>query len=247
MPLVHIQESFEIVNGGATYNLDANTNTTIYRVFSSGAVTPVGNHSFTISTAAYEGLNFTFRYLANATLNSPVTISFFGTTMPSTLGTKNCTVSAYYNGASWDVQFIPDLDQNGTLPYDVLPPDESFTAVNAFGGASPAFANVNYSSSGTVALGFRKRGDKRIEFRGTVTDAAGTNAQLFTLPAGYRPGRDKKYIIGGENTSSGLAIQVTLTINGTTSGTPGQVNIAGLPSAPCKIYFDGFVAFREDE
>jgi hypothetical protein len=248
MPLVHIQESFEIVNGGATYNLDANTNTTIYRVFSSGAVTPVGNHSFTISTAAYEGLNFTFRYLANATLNSPVTISFFGITLPSTLGNKNCTISAYYNGASWDVQFIPDLDQTGTLPYDVLPPDETFTGVNAFGGASPAFANTNYSSSGTVALGFRLRGDKRVEFRGVVNSAAGVNSQLFTLPAAYRSGRDKTYPFTVRNVTDSAWETMTLTINGTTSGTPGQVEVSGLTgSKNYKIYFDSFVAYRIDE
>ena len=248
MPLVHIQESFEIVNGGATYNLDANTNTTIYRVFSSGAVTPVGNHSFTISTAAYEGLNFTFRYLANATLNSPVTISFFGITMPSILGTKNCTISAYYNGASWDVQFIPDLDQTGTLPYDVLPQDESFTAVNAFGGASPAFGNADYTSSGTTALGFRLRGDKRIEFRGVVNSAAGVNSQLFTLPAGYRSGRDKTYPFTVRNVTDSAWETMTLTINGTTSGTPGQVEVSGLTGAKnYKIYFDSFVAYRIDE
>ena len=246
MPLIKKQESFEIVSGSNTFNLDVESRTTSYRIFSSAPVTPVGNHSFAVSGTPVEGMTFTFRYLADATLNSPVVISIFGSTMPSVLGNKNHTITAYYDGASWDVQFVPDLDQTGTLPYDVLPADESFTAVNAFGGASPAFADVDYSSSGTVALGFRKRGDKRIEFRGTVTSAAGVNAQLFTLPADYRPGRDKKYIIGGEISSSGAALQVILTINGTTSGTPGQVNIAGLTVAS-KIFFDGFVAFREDE
>jgi hypothetical protein len=248
MPLVHIQESFEIVNGGAVYVLDTETKTTIYRIFSTGSVTPVGTHSFTVSKATYEGLNFTFRYLANATLNSPVNITFFGTNMPRTLSNKNCTISAYHNGTSWDVQFIPDLDQTGTLPYDVLPPDESFTAVNAFGGASPAFANADYTSSGTTALGFRLRGDKRIEFRGVVDSAAGVNSQLFTLPAGYRSGRDKTYPFTVRNVTDSAWETMTLTINGTTSGTPGQVEVSGLTAAKnYKIYFDSFVAYRIDE
>jgi len=248
MPLVNIQESYEIVNAGAVYTLNAETPTTIYRIFSSGAVTPVGNHSFTISGAPFKGLQFTFRYLANATLNSPVTISLFGFTMPSTLGNKSHTITAYYDGTSWDVQFVPDLDQTGTLPYDVLPPDETFTGVNAFGGASPAFANADYTSSGTTALAFRKRGDKRIEFRGVVDSAAGVNSQLFTLPAGYRSGRDKTYPFTVRNVTDSAWETMTLTINGTTSGTPGQVEVSGLTAGKnYKIYFDSFVAYREDE
>jgi hypothetical protein len=168
--------------------------------------------------------------------------------MPRTLGNKNCTISAYHNGTSWDVQFIPDLDQTGTIPYDVLPLDESFTAVNAFGGASPAFANADYTSSGTTALGFRLRGDKRVEFRGVVNSAAGVNSQLFTLPAAYRSGRDKTYPFTVRNVTDSAWETMTLTINGTTSGTPGQVEVSGLTgSKNYKIYFDSFVAYRIDE
>lgn len=248
MPFVNIQESFEIVNGGNIFNLYVDSSVTEYRIFSTGAVTPVGNHSFNASGTPEEGTKFVFRYLANATLNSPVVISLFGFTMPSVLGDKNHTITAYYDGASWDVQFVPDLDQTGTLPYDVLPADESFTAVNAFGGASPAFANADYTSSGTTALGFRLRGDKRLEFRGTVNSAAGVNSQLFTLPSGYRSGRDKTYPFSVYNVTDTQWETMTLTINGTTSGTPGQVEVSGLTSLKnYKIYFDSFVAYRIDE
>ena len=248
MPLIKKQESFEIVSGGNTFNLDVESRTTLYRIFSSAPVTPVGNHSFAVSGTPVEGMTFTFRYLANATLNSPVVISIFGSTMPSVLGNKNHTITAYYDGAAWDVQFIPDLDQTGTLPYDVLPPDETFTAVNAFGGSAPAFANADYTSSGTTALGFRLRGDKRLEFRGVVNSAAGVNSQLFTLPAGYRSGRDKTYPFTVRNVTDSAWETMTLTINGTTSGTPGQVEVSGLTGAKnYKMYFDSFVAYRIDE
>jgi len=248
MPLIKKQESFEIVSGGNTFNLDVESRTTSYRIYSSAPVTPVGNHSFTVSGTPVEGMTFTFRYLADATLNSPVVISIFGSTMPSVLGNKNHTITAYYDGASWDVQFVPDLDQTGTLPYDVLPPDETFTAVNAFGGSAPAFANADYTSSGTTALGFRLRGDKRLEFRGVVNSAAGVNSQLFTLPAGYRSGRDKTYPFTVRNVTDSAWETMTLTINGTTSGTPGQVEVSGLTGAKnYKIYFDSFVAYRIDE
>ena len=248
MPLIKKQESFEIVSGGNTFNLNVESRTTSYRIYSSAPVTPVGNHSFTPTGTAVEGMTFTFRYLADATLNSPVVISIFGTTMPSVLGDKTHTITAYYDGAAWDVQFVPDLDQTGTLPYDVLPSDEGFTAVNAFGGAAPAFANPDYTSSGTTALGFRLRGDKRLEFRGTVNSAAGVNSQLFTLPSGYRSGRDKTYPFSVYNVTGTAWETMTLTINGTTSGTPGQVEISGLDGASnYKIYFDSFVAYRIDE
>ena len=248
MPFINIQESFEIVNGGNIFNLDVQSSVTEYRIFSTGSVTPVGNHSFNALGTPLQGTKFVFRYLANATLNSPVTISLFGFTMPSTLGNKSHTITAYYDGTSWDVQFVPDLDQTGTLPYDVLPPDETFTGVNAFGGASPAFANADYTSSGTTALAFRKRGDKRIEFRGVVNSAAGVNSQLFTLPAGYRSGRDKTYPFTVRNVTDSAWETMTLTINGTTSGTPGQVEVSGLTGAKnYKMYFDSFVAYRIDE
>jgi len=248
MPLIKKQESFEIVSGGNTFNLDVESRTTSYRIYSSAPVTPVGNHSFSESGTPVEGMTFTFRYLADATLNSPVVISFFGTTMPSVLGDKNHTITAYYDGTNWDVQFVPDLDQAGTIPSDVLPQDEGFTAVNPFGGASPAFANADYTSSGTTALGFKLRGDNRVEFRGTVDSAAGVNSQLFTLPSDYHSGRDKTYPFPVYNVTGTAWETMTLTINGSTSGTPGQVEVSGLDGASnYKIYFDGFIAYKVGE
>lgn len=245
MPFSHIEETFEIVNAGAVYILDTEGYTSMYRIYSTGSVTPVGTHSFAVSKATYAGLSFTFRYLADATLNAPVNITFFGTNMPRTLANKNCTITAYHNGTSWDVQFVPDLDQTGTIPSDVLPQDESFTAVNAFGGLSPAFANTDYTSSGTTALGFKLRGDNRVEFRGTVDSAAGVNSQLFTLPSDYHSGRDKTYPFPVYNVTTPGWETMTLTINGSTSGTPGQVEVSGLDgSSNYKIYFDGFIAYK---
>jgi len=95
-----------------TYGIDPSNNIDYYILTSDGAVTLTNNIAISISpssgTKAVTGDTVHLKYSCNVTLGI-YTFTIFGRTVPSHLANKDFLVDAYFDGASWNVVFIPSV------------------------------------------------------------------------------------------------------------------------------------------
>jgi len=110
MPIEFIRKESEILAAGGTVSFDSTELVDQYIIVSTGAVTLLANQAFTYTGAISAGMLFKFEYTANIDAGAN-TITFFGETMPDSLTDKECEITAYYNGTTWDVKFIPSINE----------------------------------------------------------------------------------------------------------------------------------------
>ena len=84
-----------------------------------GAATLSSNSTIQSIGTPILGTTFRFNYIANIDLNG-YTITIFGETMPSTLADKSHSISATWNGSSWDVTFQASMDENASIPKEAV-------------------------------------------------------------------------------------------------------------------------------
>lgn len=109
MPTLEYQKQLSLTSGGGTHNLPVSDSNTAYHITSSGSVTLAGSWTIQSSGTPYAGHKYFFNYAASITLGGNQ-INFFGTNMPQALVNQKCVVVAYYDGATWSVNFLPTAD-----------------------------------------------------------------------------------------------------------------------------------------
>ena len=117
MPIQNNVQEITITSLGGTVNLDVNSLITLYII--DGAATLSSNSTIQSIGTPILGTTFRFNYIANIDLNG-YTITIFGETMPSTLADKSHNISATWNGSSWDVTFQASMDENGSIPKELI-------------------------------------------------------------------------------------------------------------------------------
>jgi hypothetical protein len=117
MPILNTTQIITLTAGGGTENLDVLGQPSLYVV--QGTATLTSNWTIQPTGTPLQGTEFVFRYEANIDLDGN-TITVFGTTMPETVVDKSHNISAYWDGANWEVNFTPDLDEAGSIPLSVV-------------------------------------------------------------------------------------------------------------------------------
>ena len=62
---------------------------------------------------------YNFRYQAEIDLDGN-DITIFGKVLPTNLSDKTHVISCYYNGTSWEVDFLIDVTEDNSLPFSVI-------------------------------------------------------------------------------------------------------------------------------
>ena len=117
MPIIHSTEEITLTAGGGTLNLDTTLPVRFYIV--KGTATLTSNWTIQPSGTAVEGMVYEFKYEADINLNGN-TITLFGTAIPETLVDKTHQITAYYDGSDWQVNFALNVDENGSLPKEII-------------------------------------------------------------------------------------------------------------------------------
>jgi len=117
MPIIHSTEEITLTAGGGTLNLDTTIPVRFYIV--KGTATLTSNWTIQPSGTAVEGMVYEFKYEADINLNGN-TITLFGTAIPETLVDKTHQITAYYDGSDWQVNFALNVDENGSLPKEII-------------------------------------------------------------------------------------------------------------------------------
>lgn len=121
---VHIET---LTAGGGTANWSMSSLATLYVIQGTATLTS----SWTIQPQGLPVLGTIFKIKYEAAINlSGNTITIFGQAMPETLVTKTHEITCYYDGVDWEVNFIPDIMETESIPYDnIAPGDVEFTNV----------------------------------------------------------------------------------------------------------------------
>lgn len=107
---------------------------------------------------------------------------------------------------------------------------ESWTLVNAAGGAAPAFATGwGNLGSGYQAVRFFKDPDGFVKVEGLANRTSGTGTTIFQLPAGYRPTAVRAFPC----LANGAIAQVEVRTNG------DVVQASGVGANPTNVSFEG--------
>ena len=117
MPNINTIQEILLTSGGGTVNLPIISPVTLYIVKGLSNLTS----SWTIQSSGtpVKGTEYRFRYEADINLNGN-TITVFGTAIPETLVDKTHQINAYYDGSNWEVNFSADVDENGSLPKEII-------------------------------------------------------------------------------------------------------------------------------
>lgn len=172
MPILYNTQLITLTAGGGTENLNTFANISLYIV--QGSATLTSNWTIQSTGTLTQGLLYKFKYEADIDLDGN-TITFFGTTMPETLVDKSCEITAYYDGTDWEVNFVLDVDEDGSIPLDVLEqnpfrPIPAVSEVMVNGDDSPIILNA-VQGEGTTASVLHYRCDpveKVLEIIGSV-------------------------------------------------------------------------------
>lgn len=118
MPILNTTQTITLTAGGGTIDLDVSI--PIERYVITGTATLTSN--WTIQPAdtlgiLIAGVEYIFYWNANITPDGN-TVTLFGSTVPEIWLNKDVRIKAYYNGTTWNVDYIPDFNQNSVLNYD---------------------------------------------------------------------------------------------------------------------------------
>jgi hypothetical protein len=117
MPIQNNLKIITLTAGGLTELLPVLSINSLYVI--KGTATLTSSWTIDQSGTAYAGMEYRFKYEADIILNGS-TITFFGTALPATLANKKCEINAYYDGVDWEVNFLVDANETGSLPGDIL-------------------------------------------------------------------------------------------------------------------------------
>ncbi len=126
MPVLNKFETITVADG-VNYDINLNAQTQEYLI--TGTDTLTGTWSVTAGGggSAASGMICVFRYEATVTLGGN-NLVILGTTLPSSLATKECDIVARYNGSSWIVKFFPDFEESGFVTSSNILDDEIINA-----------------------------------------------------------------------------------------------------------------------
>lgn len=126
MPINSNPSEFTILNGGLVQTINVDETNTLYKVIgTAGAM--VSDNTFGHTGTLYDGLTYEYDYQALATYAGGV-VKFHGVAMTATQALKNHRVIATYNGSAWEVQFIPDMSEDGIIEAAKLAADSVITS-----------------------------------------------------------------------------------------------------------------------
>lgn len=117
MPQINLTDKLTITAGGGTINYPLKSPASLYIITGTAVLT--SNWTLQPTGTPVEGMEFRFRYEADVILNGN-TITIFGKELPSTLADKTHNITVYYNGTNWQVNFSLDVDENGSLPKEII-------------------------------------------------------------------------------------------------------------------------------
>jgi len=117
MPIQNNLKIITLTAGGGTENLSVSSISNLYVI--KGTATLTSNWTIQPSGTPNAGAEYKFRYEADITLGGN-NITVFGTTIPDTLVDKTHEINAYYDGSDWEVNFLVDVDENGSLPKEII-------------------------------------------------------------------------------------------------------------------------------
>ena len=112
MPINNNIQEIILTAGGGTENLAVSTPITLYII--KGTATLTSNWTIQPSGLPTIGTQFNFKYEAGINANGN-TITVFGNTMPIELYTKTHEIRAYWNGTTWEVDFLADVSEEGII------------------------------------------------------------------------------------------------------------------------------------
>jgi hypothetical protein len=116
---------FTILAGGLSQTIDVNDSNPLYKIVGTATITV--DNTFTHNGTLFDGLTYEYDYKATATYSGGV-IKFHGVAMTATQALKNHRIIATYDGSKWEVDFIPDLAENGIIEAVKLASDSVITA-----------------------------------------------------------------------------------------------------------------------
>jgi hypothetical protein len=156
MPINSNPSEFTILNGGLVQTIDVDETNNLYKVIgTAGAL--ASDNTFGHTGTLYDGLTYEYDYQASATYAGGVA-KFHGVAMTATQALKNHRVIATYNGSAWEVQFIPDISEDGIIEAAKLATDSVITAkildlnVTTAKIAAEAVTNAKLAQMATVTI-----------------------------------------------------------------------------------------------
>lgn len=112
MPIFSNPVEYTILAGGLAQTTDVEECNDVYRIVGTATITV--DNTFGHSGALVDGTTFTYEYQAAATYNGGA-VKFHGVAMTAAQALKNHRVVATYQGAAWNVDFIPDLSEDAII------------------------------------------------------------------------------------------------------------------------------------
>lgn len=229
MPILNTTETITLTAGGGTKNLPVDSQVALYII--TGTATLTSNWTIQASGTPLLGTEYRFRYEANIVLGSN-SITIFGATLPTNLADKTHQISAYYNGSSWEVDFIPDISENNVIPLSVLEdngwkviPSSVETMIN--GDNSPVIENSVQSEGTTQSKLYYKcdPNSKLVEICGIV-DVVSVDETAVTGTLSVQIMRFNS----GNTNNLGLFLNVPITVEYQTTGTTSNQSGASSPT-----------------
>jgi len=202
MPRLDIIKKHELTDG-VNMIINAGENVASYYLFTSALETLTANWAVVFNGVPTDTMTISIRYKSLVNLNGN-NITVIGEVMPSHLADKEHRIECYYDGAAWDVKFVPDFSENGIVTSDTirekavtLTKMADLAAGNIISGgtgadlnrpmATPiALANIPVGNAGGGVTGVPLSGDVTMTSAGAVTVAAAaiSNAKMAALARG---------------------------------------------------------------
>jgi hypothetical protein len=150
---------FTILAGGLSQTIDVNDSNPLYKIVGTATITV--DNTFTHNGTLFDGLTYEYDYQALATYSGGV-VKFHGVAMTATQALKNHRIIATYNGSAWEVQFIPDMSEDGIIETAKLADEavtvakmEDLTRGHIWSGqtASNRPASLDANTNGAILIG----------------------------------------------------------------------------------------------
>ena len=117
MPIINLTQTITLTAGGGTVSLPTTSPLDLYII--TGTATLTSNWTIQPTGTAVLGTEYRFRYEATIDLDGN-DITVFGVTLPINLQDKTHEISTYFNGVSWEVNFLVDVNEPGSVPLTSL-------------------------------------------------------------------------------------------------------------------------------
>lgn len=112
MPILNTIHTEILTSGGGTINWDTILPIQLYII--KGTATLTSNWTIQPQGVVSEGMVYNIKWEANIDLNGN-TITIFGKPLPELLSNKTHEIICYYDGTDWEVNFIIDAEEDGSI------------------------------------------------------------------------------------------------------------------------------------